>query len=58
MATVFSLTAKINMALKNKKKSDSKKARLSAMHGIGDSDSDVNYSDYSAEESSEDSASD
>ena len=55
-ATVFSLAAKINSALQAKKKTQMRKARLSAMHGFDEEDSDFNASDY--DESSDDSASD
>ena len=54
-ATVFSLTAKINQALQNAKKTQHKNARVSAMHGIDSDDSEFNASDYSSEESDSDS---
>ena len=56
MATVFSLTAKINAALHQKKMTDAKKKRLSKA-GWNADDSDFNMSDYE-EESDESSGSD
>lgn len=53
-ATVFSLAAKINMALKYKKKNQARRSRLSAMHGFDEDDSDFDSDDYSDEESEED----
>ena len=46
MQTVFSLTAKINMALAKKKQSQASRKRVSAKYGVNVDDSDYNSSDY------------